>query len=141
MSKKGKRSFFSRLFRCLKRKEEKDENKESKKVKIHTGTIRVQRMYKMTGTIDETSDAGFLETKTFPPNVEPAHIGTSLSMTVNLGNYQSVKVGVFVQVPCLVEEMDNAYKKVHDVASEKLSDEIEEIKSWKEKLKEVPHDE
>lgn len=55
----------------------------------------------------------------------PAQVSVPISITHNLGNYESAKVGVVVTVPCYVEELEEAFefaKAVAEKKSEEMSD-------------------
>jgi hypothetical protein len=41
---------------------------------------------------------------------EPAKVTVDYGLTMNLGNYETCRVGVAVTVPCYFEELDRAYK-------------------------------
>lgn len=41
---------------------------------------------------------------------EPARVSVDYGLTINLGNYETAKIGVSVTVPCYFEELDAAYK-------------------------------
>lgn len=57
----------------------------------------------------------------------PANVGVNVSYTRNLGNFESVRVGVDIHMPCYVEEIDNAYAQVLDKAKIKLEEAIAEL--------------
>lgn len=40
---------------------------------------------------------------------EPARVSVEYSLTINLGNYESARVCIGVQVPCYKEEINDAY--------------------------------
>ena len=80
-------------------------------------TVTVDKMYKdgqrvVAESSKETPiDIGLFQTATATVSVQAAH-------TKNLGNYQSLKIGVMVSVPTYVEELDDA----HDFAVRKVSE-------------------
>ncbi len=55
---------------------------------------------------------------------EPAKVAVDYSMTVNLGNYQSLKIGVLVSVPCYKEEIDKCFNFVSDYVKNRLNKEL-----------------
>ena len=81
------------------------------------GTITVTKMYKdgqlvVADTSKETPlNIGLFQTT-------PATISVQATHTKNLGNYQSLKIGVIVSVPTYLEELDDA----HDFAVNKVSE-------------------
>ena len=80
-------------------------------------TVTVNKMYKdgqhvVSESSKETPiDVGLFQTATATVSVQATH-------TKNLGNYQSLKIGVIVSVPTYVEELDDA----HDFAVQKVSE-------------------
>lgn len=58
-----------------------------------------------------------------------ATVGYNGTRTVNLGNYNSIKVGVFCSLPCYVEELDSAFKAAKKFVEDRMEIEIEEIES------------
>lgn len=58
---------------------------------------------------------------------EPAKVSVDYALTVNLGNYESAKIGVSVTVPCYTEEIDQAYEFAQAWAEERLSKERDQI--------------
>ncbi len=52
----------------------------------------------------------------------------SAGMTLNLGNYESLRVDVGVTVPCYKEEKDAAMDEIVDWVKERLTKEINQIK-------------
>jgi len=58
---------------------------------------------------------------------EPAKVTVDYALTVNLGNFESAKIGVSVTVPCYSEEIDKAYEFAQGWAEERLSHERDQI--------------
>jgi len=52
---------------------------------------------------------------------EPAKVTVDYGVTFNLGNYESVRIGVTVAVPCYFEEIDRAYKWATKWADERVT--------------------
>lgn len=83
-------------------------------------TVTVNKMYKdgqlnvAESSKDSTIDVGLFLS-------EPATVSVQATHTKNLGNYQSLKIGVIVSVPTYVEELDDA----HDFAVKKVSEYLE----------------
>lgn len=70
-------------------------------------------------------------------DVELANVSYTLGFTYNIGNYESVRVGVSVTLPCYVEELEQAYRKAREFVEMKLAEIDKEIKEIIEKRKEV----
>lgn len=55
----------------------------------------------------------------------PAYVRVDGGLTVNLGNYESARIGVSISVPChpTKRSIDQTYAAVSDMVSEKLEEE------------------
>lgn len=54
---------------------------------------------------------------------EPAKVTVDYALTINLGNYESAKIGVSVTIPCYMEEINSAYEFAQSWAEERLAKE------------------
>ncbi len=52
---------------------------------------------------------------------EPAKVNVSLTSTTNTGDYQSVKVGVSLSVPCTPDRVDEAFAFAKEWAKDRVS--------------------
>lgn len=59
----------------------------------------------------------------------PAKVGYWSAGKVNIGNYESVDVGVSISVPCYLEEANEAYRYAEKFVSERLTKEINDIRT------------
>ena len=59
----------------------------------------------------------------FPPGVEPAFVRVNAGKTLNLGNYESLRIDVSISLPCLPEDINATYEQAADFAFSKLMDE------------------
>jgi hypothetical protein len=59
---------------------------------------------------------------------EPAQVKVEYGLTINLGNYESAKVGVAVSVPCYFEELEAAYKWAAKWAEDRVLKEQDQIR-------------
>ena len=62
-----------------------------------------------------------------PFATDPAHICVKLGRTINLGNYESAKIDVSVDIPCYVEECQRVYREVMDFVQERLTEEVAKV--------------
>ena len=63
-----------------------------------------------------------------PKASEPmAEVGVDLSMTVNLGDYNSAKLGVSIRLPSPVAEIDQSYEQAKQWANDRLETLIGEV--------------
>jgi hypothetical protein len=58
---------------------------------------------------------------------EPAKVTVEYALTVNLGNFESAKIGVSVSIPCYAEELEEAYEFAQSWAEERLTRERDAI--------------
>lgn len=66
-----------------------------------------------------------------PPAVDGlpmCEIGVEASMTVNLGNYESVRVGVSLKMPTAPTNVEKAYQETKDWVEDKMAEMVESIK-------------
>jgi hypothetical protein len=90
------------------------------------GKLEVTRMYKKSGKLeDEDSKEETIMVKNF--ETEPAEVGYLLSKTINLGNYESFKIGVEVKLPCYVEEVAEAQETAYQLAESELLARVREV--------------
>jgi hypothetical protein len=61
-----------------------------------------------------------------------AKIGVSREFTKNLGNYQSVKGGVYIEIPCLPEtdHIEKTYEEAATFASNMAAIELKDAEEW-----------
>lgn len=59
---------------------------------------------------------------------EPAKIELSLGLTINLGNFESARLLVGMQVPCYKEESDDAFEWAKSWISDRLQTEVKQIR-------------
>jgi hypothetical protein len=62
---------------------------------------------------------------------EPAKVSVEMGLTVNLGNYESARIGVSVVVPCYREEIDDAYAFAHRWAETRIGEEVKSLRQHK----------
>lgn len=92
------------------------------KKKIGKGSIVVSRTFNKRPEKDTEEHSEF-EVGVF--QTETASVSVPISITHNVGNYESVKTGVIVTVPCYVEEIEEAFvfaKEMAERKAEEMSD-------------------
>jgi type VI protein secretion system component VasA len=65
--------------------------------------------------------------------VEPAEVSLELGTTVNMGDYETVRVTVGVRIPCYVEELVAAYADAENFVKTRLTKERDEVVEWAKK--------
>ena len=73
----------------------------------------------------QTEEKSFINIRPF--GTEPAHVSVKLGRTINLGNYESAKIDVMVDIPCYREEVKDVYQDVLNYVEEVLSKEVSKI--------------
>jgi hypothetical protein len=73
----------------------------------------------------ESEDGDYIAVRPFA--TVPAKVGVSLSRTINLGNYESARVAVSLDVPCYREEVLRIYPKVFSYVADRLEEEVDKI--------------
>lgn len=59
---------------------------------------------------------------------EPAKVGVELGTTINMGNFEFVKISVSVTVPCYKEETEAAWEFARQAASDRMSEEVDKVR-------------
>ncbi len=54
-------------------------------------------------------------------DVPPCNVGVQASMTLNLGNYNSVRIGVSLHMPCLEKDLDETFTKAQQWVDGKMA--------------------
>lgn len=92
-----------------------------KEVQAEEATISVSK------TVLNTSKTKQEKINIRPFVTDTARVGVKLGRLISLGNYENVKVEIFISSPAYVEEMISVFKQVKTLASELLDAEVEEI--------------
>lgn len=77
-------------------------------------------------TMSEENKSESLEPEFIQPH-ELAYVGCDFSRTINLGSFESLKLGISATVPCNVKDVKNAQNKVIRLVMKRLSKELEGI--------------
>jgi hypothetical protein len=85
------------------------------------------------GVLDEHTKNENATIEIVPFEGEVARVGLDASMTINIGNFQSAKVGVFLSVPCYLEEVDEMYDVVKRTVEKRMGEEVAEVQEMKRK--------
>jgi hypothetical protein len=93
--------------------------------------VNVSKLFKDGKIVaSESSEKEKVATIRLDPEAAYATVSKEAKGTVNLGNYQSATVSVFLSVPCPMEQsqIDEAFKYVSEFTSERLNSELINIK-------------
>jgi len=61
-------------------------------------------------------------------DVQPAEVEAKLGLTINLGNYESLRVDAGVKIPCYKEEIDKAQEFAFKLTEKVLFEKVKEVK-------------
>lgn len=100
---------------------------------VKPSKMTVRRTFKAGGEITKVED-GDSEVMETPCFVGPtATVSMNIGQTLNLGDYESCKVDIFMSVPCYLGEEDRALEHVRSFVQSKLVREVTEIKEARKK--------
>lgn len=103
------------------------------KSKSKEGILKVSKHFTHKGElIDESASEILISVKEF--QVEPAMIGVNRGATVNLGDFNSVRVEVIATVPTYMEEIEDAYEYVNNITRKYMETELKEIRIGRKQI-------
>jgi len=84
------------------------------------GKMWVRRQYRKMG--QDVGDGEFEEHRILVDVFEtaPAYAEASLGLTINLGNYESLRIDVGARIPCYKEELVEAHQEVFRIIESEL---------------------
>jgi hypothetical protein len=105
-----------------------------------SGIVHIERQYKITKEGKEFATE-VLKTPVMRFAVTPARVSVKYGVTLNMGNYESSRVDVLVEVPCYKEDIDEVFSMIADYTEDLVSQHIDQIKGVdKEKPEEEVED-
>ncbi len=90
------------------------------------GKVWVSSQYGKDG--EEKTEERKLHVREFPDGVHPARVKVMYGLTLNLGNYESARCDAGVELPCLVEEIPEAYKEAWEIAKAEIQNQTKGVK-------------
>lgn len=82
------------------------------------------RMVTTTEAYDtETQQVEDMEVIVFPPGVEPAFVRVEAGKTINLGNYESLRLGVAITLPCMRDQVLPTFDAAAQFVADRLTEE------------------
>ncbi len=100
--------------------------------RIDAPAVTVQRTYLRAGKALETeATVEALEVSLFMTH--PARVGAGFARTVNLGNYESARIEISLEMPCYVEEIGETTDHVVAFIQERLQKETADVVVWAKK--------
>lgn len=101
-----------------------------------SGTINVQKKYKAGRVVlDETTDEELIEVSRFPEGVPVAHVTAGGRLTINMDNFESTQIGAEVTLPCVMEELEDAYETAKAFVDAKLNKEAKLLKDYRKEVR------
>jgi len=95
--------------------------------KLAESKMWVRRHYKRMGKeTGDDYDENQLAVDVF--ETAPANVSCSMGMTINLGNYESLRVEVGVVLPCYKEEVEDAQQRCFELVEHELYKKVREAK-------------
>jgi hypothetical protein len=63
------------------------------------------------------------------PLIPPGEVGIDYSRTINLGNYESARIGISLRLPCVSNDagVAAAYKRAEQIVTERMDREVQPI--------------
>jgi len=101
----------------------------AKKVEAGTRTVQssvfhLTKKYKMDELSREVSEELAVHTFQSPQ----AYVGIKKGITVNMGNWESVRLDASISIPCYPEEVGSAYKFAEQFVEKRLEKEVNQVK-------------
>lgn len=101
-----------------------------------TGMLIASRTYSVSGTVRSSTDEDEqIEVPQLDPNLAQARVEYQSSTTVNIGNFESIKVGVSVSLPSYITELHECYEAAKQFVEAKIQQHMVEIRELKESRK------
>lgn len=63
-----------------------------------------------------------------------ARVGVGCSLTLNLGNFQSARVLIYVELPGDKDKLDEIHQQAMNFAQKKLTEEVQKIVDWRDQV-------
>jgi hypothetical protein len=121
------------LKKTVKRKRKLSASAKAKALKpTEVPRISVRKLYKEGAIIkSETEDEEMIEVEIPHPEVPLASVGFNARMTINLGDYESVQLGVSCVLPCYVDELDDAFMVAKKFVDRRLNQEVGAVRDYR----------
>lgn len=95
-------------------------------------TVSVRRLYKEGRVVtEETEDIDMLDIELPHAEASLAQVGFNARMTINLGDFESVQLGVSCVLPCYVEELNEAFVAAKQFVDLKLNTEVGAVRDYR----------
>jgi hypothetical protein len=93
------------------------------------GQITIERSYHIAKQEEPTKfSTRTLDTPIMRFLTQPAKVAVKYGATLNMGNFESVRVDIMVEMPCYKEDVDELYKVIADYTESLITEHVAEIK-------------
>lgn len=101
-------------------------------VASHVTMMNTSKMYKEGSVlVGDVQTEHPIEIRVPIAGVPMAEVSAEARMTINMGNFESVQIGVSVKLPCFVEEITDAYKAAKKLVDTHLNKEVSDIRQYR----------
>lgn len=73
--------------------------------------------------IDETEKEEEVSLTVFAPGEEPAHVRVGAGLTINMGNFESLRLDCSVSLPCRPDDIEETYEIAAQFVADKINEE------------------
>ena len=102
------------------------------KVSISSPTVSVKKMYKSEGVVKaDDSEEELVDIELPHAEAAMSQIGYNARMTINLGDFESVQIGVSCVLPCYSEEISDAFIHAKQLVDMKLNKEVSAVREFR----------
>lgn len=92
------------------------------------GRVWISRQYKAGRVIKEDSfEEDPIKARAYPSSVPLGSVSVTCGFTKNLGDFNSARIDVGITLPCVVEELEEAYQAAVEFAASKLAEQRTEL--------------
>lgn len=84
--------------------------------------VYTRKQFKSNQENGETEEDEVIAVRQFV--VDPARVGVKMSVTKNLGDFNSVTVACNIEIPCYTEEIETAYERAKEFVSARIQNEF-----------------
>lgn len=105
--------------------------------RIETIMVVVNKTYKDHRIIIDQSEEVLdtIRVKLPPEGVPLAKVRASSQMTINMGDFESVQLHVAVELPCVVEEIDDCFNAALQFVDSRLSAQTAAVRTYRDTVK------
>jgi len=92
------------------------------------GKVWKSKQYKVAGEIVDENSEESVDVAPINDGEAYAKVKFGYGLTINLGNYESARIDVGVELPCLPAATDNAFDKAREMVEKIITAEVREVR-------------